>query len=241
MFPPSSDGSWEQTTPVIDFPVERHQRASTRSRTREPPPDDDEELAWDEVEEDHPADTVENVGVRRFLPSIRFLSSMAALGIVLALGWRYSGVEKWAIGALQPTTASQTATGSAASAPESDMARSKRELEALKKTVGELAAANQEMAAKIAALQAGQQDLRQRPSGPPLTPWYSDLTTMKYRMVSERRTTGSIASRAPAAGPSRAARRSPANTRPSSSRRRDPEGCGGSGRGRAAFGLPKTA
>ena len=163
---------------------------------QEPPPDDDEELAWDEEEEE---ETVESSGVRRFLPSLRFVSGMAALGVVLALGWRYSGAEQWAIGALQPTATSQTATGSAASAPESDLAKSKRELEALKKTVGELAAANQEMAAKIAALQAGQQELRQRPSGPPLTPWYSDLTAMKYRMVSENRTTGSITPRSPGA------------------------------------------
>jgi hypothetical protein len=157
---------------------------------KEPPPDDDEELTWDEEDEE---ETVESSGIRRFLPSLRFASSMAALGIVLALGWRYSGAEQWAIGALHP------ATGSAASDPENDLARSKRELEALKKTVGELTAANQEMAAKIAALQAGQQELRQRPSGPPLTPWYSDLTAMKYRMVSENRTTGSITPRSPGA------------------------------------------
>lgn len=165
----------------------------------EPSPDDEEELAWEEVEEEYPAETADNGGVRRFLPSLRFVSGMAALGVVLALGWRYSGVEKWAIGALQPAAASQAATGAAAPAPESELARATRELEALKKTVGELAAANQQMAAKIAALQASQQELLERPAGPPLRPWYSDLTAMKYRMVTEHRTTGSITPRAPTA------------------------------------------
>jgi hypothetical protein len=167
---------------------------------QEPSPDDDEELAWEDVEEDEdPAETVEDRGVQRFLPSLPFLFGMVALGIVLALGWRYSGVEKWAVNALRPVAALQAATGADTPAPESDLARATRELDALKKTVGELAAANQEMAAKIAALQAGHQELRQRPSGPPLTPWYSEPTAMKYRMVTEHRTTGSIAPRPPTA------------------------------------------
>jgi hypothetical protein len=166
----------------------------------EPSPDDEEELAWEEVEEEaYPAETADQSGVRRFLPSMRFLSGMATLGVVLALGWRYSGVEKWAIGALQPAAASQAATGTAAPAPESELVRTTRELDALKKTVGELAAANQQMAAKIAALQASQQELLQRPAGPPLTSWSSGPATMKYRIVADPRPTGSITPRAPTA------------------------------------------
>ena len=167
---------------------------------QETSPDDDEDLAWEEVEEDDfPAETAEDRGIRRFLPSLPFLSGMAALGIVLALGWRYSGVEKWAINALQPAAASQAATAASAPAPESELARTTRELDALKKTVGELSAANQQMAAKIAALQASQQELLLRPSGPPLTSWSSGPATMKYRIVADPRTTGSIAPRAPTA------------------------------------------
>jgi hypothetical protein len=166
----------------------------------EPPPEDGEELEWEEVEEEaYPAETADQSGVRRFLPSLRFLSGMAALGIVLALGWRYSGAEEWAIGALRPAAASQAATATSAPAPEGDLARTTREIDALKKTVGELAAANQQMAAKIAALQASQQELLQRPSGPPLTSWSSGPATMKYRIVTDHRTTGSITPRAPTA------------------------------------------
>lgn len=190
IFAPNSDGLRQ---PPISVRVMDAQVPVTAPL--EPPLDDDED-AWEEEEDLTQADGDANN--RRLLPSLRFIAGMAALGVVLALAWRYSGVEQWAASSLWPTVASQQAAAPGAQPPQGDLARAMREIDALKKTVGELAASNQQMSATIAALQAGQLELRQRPVGLPLVAWHSEVATMKYRIVAQQRSsTNSVAPRGP--------------------------------------------
>jgi hypothetical protein len=129
---------------------------------------------------------------------------MAALGIALALGWRYSGIEQWKF-KRAPVTA-QAAPAAAAPAPESELARVTREVEALKKTLNEVIAANHQLTATVTALQAGQQELKQRAASVHTNGWHAQAAAMKYQMVAQPKgTTGSVKSRPAARAEVRAA------------------------------------
>jgi hypothetical protein len=141
----------------------------------------DDELALADDFEDEPVDESSPARTWQFLPSPRFAAAMLALGVALALGWRYSGLEQWAFA--PPTNTAQAAQ--VAAPPEGELARMGRELDALKKTINELSAVNQQLTAHIAALQAGQQELKQRSVNVQASGWHAQADAMKYQMVAQ--------------------------------------------------------
>jgi hypothetical protein len=111
--------------------------------------------------------------------------TMAAVGAGLGVVWHNTGPQLWAGARWWPAFASQSPPAAGSGAPEQPLDRIARELAALKASIGELGAAQQQMAASIAALQAAQQQLRaaqeqsgQRPGTPPGGPaWFSSAVT----------------------------------------------------------------
>jgi hypothetical protein len=123
---------------------------------------------------------------------------MLAVGVGLAFGWRYSGLEQWAYSPAGSTA--QAAQGvQGAATPESELSRVGREVDALKKRISELAAANQQLTANIAALQAGQQDLRQRTPNVLANGWHAQAEIMRYSMVAQPKGATSLPKPRPAA------------------------------------------
>ena len=84
---------------------------------------------------------------------------MAVFGLVLALGC-YAGSRKL-FGDSTPS-ASPSPSAAISQPVEGELARSLREIEALKKALSEQSGTNQQMAASIAALRSDQQELRQQ-------------------------------------------------------------------------------
>jgi hypothetical protein len=148
----------------------------------------DEKLTWEAVVSEQPDDE-EDASPRR-PSSLLFFTGMAVLGIALAFGWRHSGADQWTFGPW-PADAAQSASGASAPSPESKLARTLRELDGLRKSVGELAAANRQMATTIAALQTTQTELRGRISALQLGSLWPDPGTMKYRLVVQDKSSAS--------------------------------------------------
>ena len=153
------------------------------------PISDDKELTWEEVVADQADDDDDHP---RRLASLLFFTSMAALGVALAFGWRYSGAEQWTFGPW-PADAAQSAPSTGAPAPEIELARTLSEFDGLKKSVSALTAANQQMATTIAALQASQQELRGRISALQLSSLWPDPATLKYRLIPQYKPNASAA------------------------------------------------
>ena len=99
----------------------------------------------------------------RALPSVRLLAVTAALGVALALLWRSTGTLPGQFWPAAPEPAPQSASNPTAEEPVSQLAQ---DLAALKKSITELASAQQ-------VLQAGQQELRQRATAA-YSYWYSE-------------------------------------------------------------------
>jgi hypothetical protein len=106
----------------------------------------------------------------RALPSVRLLAVTAALGVALALLWRSTGTLPGQFWPAAPEPAPQSASNPTAEERVSQLAQ---DLAALKKSITELASAQQQSSASIAVLQAGQQELRQRATAA-YSYWYSE-------------------------------------------------------------------
>src|SRR5262249_6324350 len=134
---------------------------------------------------------------RRWLRIAKFLASMAAIGITMALAWDYSGLRA-AYGDLGwLPLSSLSSQGASKPQPEDQIVRVTRELEALKKGVSDLSAGVQQIAVSNAALQTGQQELRQRISALPASSnWYSDPTALQLRFAIPHRPAPASAPRA---------------------------------------------
>jgi len=88
---------------------------------------------------------------------------MAMLGVVSAIGWRFTGIAEQA-DRLWPSFAASGQTSGATAAKGSDQPAGLvlAELNGLKSEIARLSAANQQMTATIAAMQAQQRELQQR-------------------------------------------------------------------------------
>jgi hypothetical protein len=126
------------------------------------------------------------------MPSVRLLVCLTALGFTLALGYRYSGLTPQQLWPFTPTVVA----AQPAATIESELARTLRELDTLKKSVGKLTTANQQLGAAVTALEAGQQAIQQRVASAQFQGWHSIPPTMKFRMIAiqPKDSTGSIAS-----------------------------------------------
>ena len=148
---------------------------------------------WDEAILAVPDDeTPERTGLR---PSMRFFCATAVLGIVLALGWRFSGAAEtapqlWAF-VLNATSASP-----GAKTADDPLVPVIADLAALKQQISRLIAANQEMTTTIKTLQAEQGLLRQRVAAShTATHLFSEPMLLQMNIVATRRpiTAGSLA------------------------------------------------
>ena len=130
---------------------------------------DDDEVALDQYElEPHRG-------------SLRFswaLFGTAFLGVVLALIWHSIDRQQWSADQLVPSFTAQ-GTGTANTTPSAEQVT---ELDTLKKTIAELRASQQQMAATIAALQADQQQLQQW-SSLKSAYWYSEPNMLMRHIV----------------------------------------------------------
>jgi len=141
-------------------------------------------LAW---EEDFPEQMEEEIASPRWT-SRSIVGGIAIFAVVLGLGY-YFDTKKWFDGSA--TAAMSSPAGVVSQSAESELARSLREIETLKKAASEQNGINQQMAMAIAALQSEQHGLRQQ------------IAAMQTRPAS---TTGSIR---PSAARSRAASKQP--------------------------------
>lgn len=164
------------------------------SRVAEEPAWADDDFDDDDFDDDHddPADDDPPGRTWRLLPTVRFVVGMAALGVALAFGWRYSGIEQWAL--TPATVVAQTSSAATAPVPEGELTRMVGEIEALKKSLHQVIAANQQLTAAVASLQAGQQELKRRTANVQADGWHAQAAAMKYRMVvvQPKGTTGSV-------------------------------------------------
>jgi hypothetical protein len=145
------------------------------------PQADDEDATWQD-EEPLPPPPSRFQSLRQMTA---FVIAMMAIGAVSALAWEYSGLRAASAGLAWPAFASVPAVPVAGKPqPEEQLAGIARELGDLKKSVGELTKAMQQLAASNGALQAGQQELRQRISTLPASShWYSDTAALRLRFA----------------------------------------------------------
>ena len=152
----------------------------------------DEDAVWDEAIDAVPDDkSLERPGLR---PSMRFFCTMTVLGVVLALGWRFSGAAETAP-QLWAYVLNATAGTPSAKTAEDPLAPMIAELAAHKKQISGLIAANQEMTATIKALQAEQGVLRQQVAAShTATHLFSEPKLLQMNIVATGRpfTTGSV-------------------------------------------------
>jgi hypothetical protein len=121
---------------------------------------DDDETTSTAATTDDAADENDAAPRGGLLRPAGFILGIAVLGVVLAFAWRSGGARVLEAVRAFPAFASQPAPKVAAVDPTAEQfARIARELEALKATIGQLSAAQQQTFASIAALQAGQQQL----------------------------------------------------------------------------------
>jgi len=148
----------------------------------------DDASAWNEADGSFDP---RGLGRPRMLPSVRLLAVTAALGVVLALVWRYGGIQS---GQFWPASPAQPAQSAGNPKAEEQFAQLAQDLDALKKSISELTTTQQQLNASIAALQASQQELRQRASAAQ-SYWYSE-PALRFRVVAQQK---------PAASPPRTA------------------------------------
>jgi hypothetical protein len=144
--------------------MQREKPASHNDPTAQP---GDQLSAWNEAANSFHGDKICRP---RALPSVRLLAVTAALGVALALMWRSTGILPGQFWPAAPEPAPQSASNPTTEERFSQLAQ---EPAALKKSISELASAQQQSIAGIAALQAGQQELRQRTSVA-YSYWYSE-------------------------------------------------------------------
>jgi hypothetical protein len=150
-------------------------------------------------ETDLPLDHIEKDEPVRFKP-FRIAAlwlGMAVLGVVLALVWRSVGAQLWSdtqewlsfaapssssasSAALSPSPNSAPLSPSASSLIEEQLGRIARDLDALKKNIDELRAAQQQNVTNVTSLHAAQQELQRRLSSFQSPRWYSDLAPLTH-------------------------------------------------------------
>jgi hypothetical protein len=149
---------------------------------------DDEDLVEREAPDQPP-------GRRSPLP---FFCSMALLGVVLALVWRYAGAAQLADQLWSSFNSPQATATLAAQVPGSPPPPPTAELDALKAEIGRLTAANQQMTAEITALRDQQRELvRRAASQTSVTNLFSDPGLLRLHIVPRTATNGAV-SRVPA-------------------------------------------
>lgn len=164
----------------------------------------DDDLAWNDEEES----PVSKADVSpAWLRASGFVLGSIAAGAVLALAWHHSGLRERAGDLSWPTLAASPAQGASKPGAEDQLARILRELDALKKSVGDLSTGQHQIRGTVAALQASQQDLRQRISSAQAgSHWHSDVAALRLRFaIQQKPVTVGSAPRAPA--PEQVARR----------------------------------
>jgi len=166
------------------------QRAESAATLYTPSQDDDEDAAWqDEAIVPPPASKL-----RTLLRMAGFVITMVSIGAGMAVAWEYSGLRSASANLAWPEFPSLSASAPAAAPapapvaskpqPDDQFARVTHELEGLKQNVAALSGAMQQLAAINAALQAGQQELRQRISSLPASShWYSDHAALRLRFA----------------------------------------------------------
>jgi hypothetical protein len=166
------------------------QRAESAATLYKPSHGDDEDAAWqDETIVPPPVSKL-----RTLLRMAGFVITMVGIGSGMAVAWEYSGLRMASANLAWPefpslsasAPAAPPAPAAAASKPQPDdqLARVTHELEGLKQNVAALTGAMQQLAATNAALQAGQQELRQRISSLPASSyWYSDHAALRLRFA----------------------------------------------------------
>jgi hypothetical protein len=146
----------------------------------------DEEVGSDEADLSLDNAIEEEPGHFRPFRAVALWLSMAVLGVVLALVWRNIGAQVWSD--TQRWLAFAAGSASRTSSPvEEQLGRIAGDLDALKRHMDELRAAQQQTAANVTFLQAGEQELRQRMSSFPGTHWYSDFAILTYRTAAEKK------------------------------------------------------
>jgi hypothetical protein len=115
---------------------------------------------------------------RRFHP-IALWFGMAVLGVVLAVAWRSFGAQRW-FDSQRWLTSAAASSSSGTSPVEKQLESIATDLEALKKNMDELRVAQQQTAANVMSLQAGQQELQRRLSSFQGAHWYSDFAVLTY-------------------------------------------------------------
>jgi hypothetical protein len=116
----------------------------------------------------------------RLFPSARSLLGIAILGVILALLWRNLDPQLWAE-RLWSGPIAQPSEVASTPASGDQLGHLERELNALKKNVSELATAQQQIAASIAALQT-QQELQRRSSFQ-ASFWYSNPAALMSQIA----------------------------------------------------------
>lgn len=161
----------------------------------------EQELSWDEELADEELlrekQEIQDDPPKGLRPSLRFFCTMATVGVVLALGWRYTGIAEQVDRLWTSSVASdQGAAPMVAKAADEPLTPILTELNGLKTEVARLSAANQQMAGTIASLQAQQRELQQRlTSASAATHLFSDPKLLEFNIVPGKRSlvTGSTA------------------------------------------------
>lgn len=130
------------------------------------------------------------------LPSVRLLAATALFGVALALVWGSTGIR---VGEFLAASEPPVQTNPKA---DEQFARLVQELDAVRKSIGDLTVAQEQLNTRFAALQESQQELRQRASAT-LSYWYSE-PALRLAIVTRSNT---LASPRAAAGPADAPNR----------------------------------
>ena len=164
----------------------------------------DDDLTWNDEEEN--PESKADVSPAWLRASGFVLGSIAA-GAMLALTWHHSGLRERAGDLSWPILAASPAQGASKAEAEDQLARILRELDALKKSVTDLSTGQQQIKGTVAALQASQQELRQRISTAQAgSHWHSDVAALRLQFaIQQKPVTVGSAPRAPA--PEQVARR----------------------------------
>ena len=141
---------------------------------------DEPDIALDHTDEEDPR------GFRPFRAAALWVG-MAVLGAALALAWRNFGAELWSDS--QRWLAAAPAASSSGTSPVEKQLGIARDLDALKKNIDELRAAQQQTAANVTSLQAGQQELQRRVSSSQAARWYSNFDVLTYPTATARKST----------------------------------------------------
>ena len=137
---------------------------------------DEPDIALDHTDEEDPR------GFRPFRAAALWVG-MAVLGAALALAWRlWSDSQRW-------LAAAPAASPSGTSPVGKQLGHIAGDLDALKKNIDELRAAQHQTAANVTSLQAGQQELQRRVSSSQAARWYSNFDVLTYPTATARKST----------------------------------------------------